>query len=235
MKIEDLKGLYIAHRGIHNDKIIENTIPAFSLALDKRVPIEFDIRILKDGNLVVYHDNNLKRLMGIDRDLASYQYDELKNLTFPNTNIHIPLLKDILDLVNGKVLLVIEIKESDVFSYEEYCEKIVSVLEGYSGDFVVKSFDVRIVKWFLKNTDYITGLLISDIKNSLYEFIKNYRVLRSIVGPHFLSVDYRLIEKRFIQKFRKKVPVLVWTIKDEITLKRLKDKADSFLIENFYF
>ena len=49
MVLEDLKGLYIAHRGIQNDDTIENTIPAFSFAISKKIPIEFDIHILKDG------------------------------------------------------------------------------------------------------------------------------------------------------------------------------------------
>lgn len=235
MEISDLKGLYIAHRGIHNDKVIENTISSFSLAIDKKVPIELDIHILKDENIVVYHDSNLKRLMGIDRKISSYTYDELKQLTFPNTDIHIPLFCDVLDLVNGKVLLVIEIKKSDIYSYKEYCKKIVSILENYKHDFVIKSFDIRIVNWFLKNTDYITGLLLADLKNSFYEFIKSYKMVRSILKPDFLSVDYRIVEKNIIQKFRKKKPVLVWTIKNEETLSLVKDKADSFLIENFYF
>lgn len=227
-----LKGLYIVHRGIHNDKIIENTIPAFSLALNKNLPIELDVRILKDGNLVVYHDSNLKRLIGIDRKLSSYTYQELKNLVFPNTKLHIPLFKDVLTLVNGKVLLIIEIKSNDIFLYQEYCRKITSILDEYTGDFVVKSFDIRIVNWFLNNTNYVTGLLLADLKNSLVEFFKNYKMIRSIFKPDFLSVDYHLIDKKIIQKFRKNKPVLVWTIKSMSVLNSVKDKADSFIIED---
>ena len=78
MVLEDLKGLYIAHRGIQNDDTIENTIPAFSLAISKKIPIEFDIHILKDGKLVVFHDDTLKRLMGIDKRIEDYTYEELK-------------------------------------------------------------------------------------------------------------------------------------------------------------
>lgn len=234
MDINKLKGLYIAHRGIHNKNVIENTVPSFSLALEKKMPIEFDIRVLKDGNLVVYHDNNLKRLMNIDKKLSDFTYEELKKLTFPNTNIHIPLFSDVLELVNGKVLLVIEVKKSDFLSYQEYCRKIVSVLDKYSGCFVIKSFDIRVVNWFLKNTSYVTGLLLSDLKNNVFDFFKSYRTF-SFMKLDFLSVDYRIIDNKMIQKFRKKKPVLVWTIRNINDLNNVKDKADSFLIEEIDF
>lgn len=235
MKINDLKGLYIAHRGIHNNKVIENTISSFSLALDKKIPIELDIRLLKDKNIVVFHDNNLKRLMKLDRKLSSYTYDELKKITFPNTNTHIPLFHDVLKFIKGKVLIIIEIKKNDIYSYKEYCKIIKSILETYKYDFVIKSFDIRIVYWFLKNTNYITGLLIIDLKSSLSGLLTKNKLTRSILNPHFLSVDYHIVEKKLIQDFRKKRPVLVWTIKDKETFNRVKDKADSYLIENFYF
>lgn len=235
MKLNDLKGLYIAHRGIQTNQTIENTLPAFSLALDKNVPIELDIHILKDGNLVVYHDDNLKRLMNINRNIDSYIYDELKQLTFPNTNTHIPLFKEVLDLVNKKEMIVIEIKRTNIMSYQEYCRKIVSILEKYSGDFVIKSFDVRIVHWFLHHTNYITGLLIANRKNSYYDFLMQRRILIACLKPNFISVNDSIVSSKMVQNFRKKNPVLVWTIRNMETLNKVSSKADSYLIEKFYF
>lgn len=235
MKLDDLKGLYIAHRGIHNDKIVENTLKAFYLAINYGVPIEFDINILKDGNIVVYHDKNLKRLMGVDRKLSSYSYDELKELFFPNSNSYIPLFSDALKQVDGKVLLVIEIKNTEICSYQKYCEKIVSILENYSGNVVIKSFDIRIVYWFLKNTNYITGLLMIKRKKSLYDFIINKGVTLSILKPDFISVDYHIVDSKLVRNFRQTKPVLVWTISNKQILKEVKDKADSFLVDNADF
>lgn len=235
MQLKDLKGLYIAHRGIQNDNVIENTIPAFSLALEKKVPIELDLHILKDGNIVVFHDHNLKRLFGIDREISSYHYEELKKLTFLNTKLHIPLFEEVLKLINGNVLLVIEIKLSKIMNYSKYCQRIVSILENYPYDFVVKSFDIRIVHWFLKHTSYITGLLIADRKGSIYDFLMQRKVIISRLNPNFLSVDYHILSNSVIQNFRKEKPVLVWTIRNQNTLNKVKNKADSYLIEKFYF
>lgn len=233
MKSNCLKYLYIAHRGIHNNKIIENTIPAFSLAVKNNIPIELDINILKDKKIVVYHDYSLKRLMGLDRELSSYNYDEIKKLTFPNTKIHIPLFSDVLKLVNGRVLLVIEIKNNKIYSYKEYCKKIVSILEDYPYDFIIKSFDIRIVYWFLKNTKYITGLLISSKKRLLYDILIRNKITLLILKPYFISVDYHIASNKLIQDFRKNKPVLVWTIKNRATLNKVKKYGDSFLIDDF--
>lgn len=235
MQLDDLKGLYIAHRGIQTKNTIENTVPAFSLALERRVPIELDLHILKDGTIVVFHDHNLKRLFGTDREISSYSYEELKELTFPNTRVHIPLFEDILRLVSGKVLLVIEIKETKIMRYSDYCKRIVSILNNYPYNFVVKSFDIRIVHWFLKHTSYITGLLIANRKGSFYDFLMQRRRIISWLRPDFLSVDYHIISDSVIQDFRKKKPILVWTIRDLDILNRVEEKADSYLIEKFYF
>lgn len=235
MEVNDLRGLYIAHRGIQNENTFENTIPAFSLAIDKKVPIELDLHVLKDGNIVVFHDDNLERLMGIDREISSYDYEELKKLTFPNTDIHIPLFQEVLDLVKGKVMIVIEIKRTKIISYQEYCKIVFSILKNYSGDFVVKSFDIRITNWFLKNTDYITGLLITKRKNSFYDWLMSRRITISLLKPDFISVNHIILSRKTVCEFRKTKPVLVWTIRDLDTLNNVKDKADSFLIEDFYF
>lgn len=234
MEEKDLKGLMIAHRGIHGNGIIENTIPAFSMAIKKNVPIELDIHILKDSNLVVYHDDNLNRLINIDRNISSYTYQELKELTFPNTDIHIPLFDDVLDMINGKVLLVVEIKKSNIINYRKYCEKIVSVLDKYSGDLVIKSFDYRIVKYFLKNTNYLTGLLISN-KSNFYDWCMRKNITISLVGPDFISVSSRLLDEKFINKNIGKLPILTWTIRSQKKLEKVKNKADSFLVEGFDF
>lgn len=235
MKLNDLYDLYIAHRGIQTSKTIENTIPAFALAISKKVPIELDIHILKDNNLVVYHDDSLDRLINIPNKIEDYTYKELENIVFPNTDIHIPLFMDVLKLVNGKVPIIIEIKRSTNKKYTKYCKEIVSVLKKYPYDFVIKSFDIRIVNWFLHNTDYLTGLLIAKREKSMYDLLMRNRLFLLALKPDFLSVDYHLLDFSSIKKFRLNKPVLTWTINNQNLLDKVKPKADSYLIEKFYF
>ncbi len=235
MKLDELRGLYIAHRGIQVNGIVENTISAFSLALEKKVPIELDIHVLKDGNIVVYHDDTLNRLMGIDQKISNYTYPELKKLPFPNTDSSIPLLKDVLQLIAGKVLLVIEIKKTTIYSYQEYCQKVVQLLETYSGKILIQSFDIRIVHWFLKHSHYLVGLLIADRKYSIYDFLMQRKSIISYLKPDFISVNYQLVSYRMVKYFRKEKPVFVWTIDCQEKLEKVKMFADSYFVGEFYF
>ena len=120
-------------------------------------------------------------------------------------------------------------------NYRDYCLKITEVLKKYSYSFVVKSFDVRIVNWFLHHTNYLTGLLIADREKSIYDRLMRSRFLLSTIKPHFLSVDYHLLDCRTIKEYRLHNPVMAWTIRSYEVLDRVKNKADSYLIEKFYF
>lgn len=234
MKINDLKSLYIAHRGIQSNDSIENTTQAFNLAIKKKVPIELDIHILRDKNLVVFHDDNLKRLFDIDKKIEDYNYDELSKLTF-NDNSKIPLFNDVLKLVSGQVLLVVEMKKSNIVRYSEYCMVVKKALEEYNYDIVIKSFDIRIVYWFLHNTEYLTGLLIANRNRSIYDYLMKNKLVLMCLKPDFISVDYHLLNDLTIRAYRKHNPVLTWTIRDSDTLNLVRESADSYLIDKFYF
>ena len=101
--------LLFAHRGVHNNiDIPENSIKAFKQALKNNLNIELDIQLTKDNVLVVFHDSNLKRMTNIDKDLNELTYNKIKKLKLLNTNQTIPTLKEVLNIINGKVILDIE-------------------------------------------------------------------------------------------------------------------------------
>ena len=101
-----------AHRGLFNPKlgIPENSMPAFSRAIEKGYGIELDVQVTKDNRIVVFHDYSLGRMCGIDIPLETKTYAELQELCLQNTRETIPLLSDVLKLVNGQVPLLVEIK-----------------------------------------------------------------------------------------------------------------------------
>ena len=72
------KNKIIAHRGIHDSYIVENTLLAFLKAVEKGYAIELDVRLLKDDVIVVYHDFNLQRLTGINKLIESCKQDYIK-------------------------------------------------------------------------------------------------------------------------------------------------------------
>lgn len=232
MNLEFLKENLIAHRGLHNNiDIPENSLKAFSLAIKNNYIIELDVHLLKDNTVIVFHDDNLKRMTGIDKKIIDFTYDGLKNINLLNTNYKIPKLDEVLKLVNGKVPIIIELKYDRKVGVLE--RQLVKLLDNYNGLFCIKSFNPFIVRWFKKNRkNYIRGLLVPYKTNNLKELILKKMYLKKICSPHFLSCNYKLYNDKKVMKYRKKIPVLFWTIKNKSNYLKYKNKCDNLICEN---
>ena len=224
----------IAHRGLHdgNDKVIENTIVAFKLACDKKYIIELDIHILKDNQVVVFHDNNLKRLTGIDKPISNTTYNEIKDLKLNNTNSFIPKLQEVLDFVDNRVPIIIEIKD-DVKGNR--LENLAEILDNYEGEFAIKSFDPFIVKWFKDNRpNIIRGQLAAGFKNDniFKRIVWKNMWLNCITKPHFVSYAVNDLSIKKARKIRKNKILLGWTIKTKEQKEKYINEYDNLICEN---
>ena len=122
------------HRGKHNSVVKENTLLAFQGAVDDRLNVEFDVRLTKDEKVVISHDDNLKRVFGGDALISEHTYEEVKQLS----NGGVPLLEELLKLVDGKIGLMVEIKSTKVGRLEEL---VYNILKDYKGKYTVVSFN----------------------------------------------------------------------------------------------
>lgn len=217
----------IAHRGIHNEAIPENSMKAFSLALKKNIPIEFDVHILKDKNIVVFHDDNLKRMTNKDKFIKECTYEEIKDLKLKNTDEKIPLLKDVLKLVDGKVLLDIELK-MDVTDHSLE-DGLIEILKDYNGEVILKSFDFRKVKYLKKHTNYKIGLLIKRMSGFKDFIIRNIN-FNILIKPDFLACNKNMLDCKSVKTFKK--DIYIWTIKNKDELKIYK--SDYYISENIF-
>lgn len=212
-------GKKIAHRGLWNDKNPENSIGAFKRCIDRNIPIELDVHILKDNTLVVMHDGDTGRMAGKNIVLKNAEYDDIKDLKLKNTEYKIPTFDEVLNLVAGKVLLDIEIKY-DVKNFR-ICRELCKYLDNYKGDFLVKSFSPVYLMWFrLFRPKYIRGLLVSRLSYDKFgdaiRYINFLVLLKFIVKPDFLCVNYKNLPNKKIDKIRKKgIPILLYTLKEK--------------------
>lgn len=228
-----LDGIMIAHRGLHNgEDIIENTIEAFSFSIERKIPIELDLHLLKDGNVVVFHDDTLKRIFGIDKCIKDYTYEELCQYKIPNTNTSIPLFKDVLEFVQGRVLLDIE------FKYDQKIGKLekvaCSLLDTYEGPFIVKSFHPLSVFWFrLHRNWYMRGQLAEDVRGKRkFGYLLTYMFFHFLTRPDFIAYKKDQACMKRVQKLRKRIPVLLYTIRSKEELKKYKSSGDGYICEN---
>lgn len=209
MKIPNNK---IAHRGMFdNIKIPENSMAAFKKALKYNYSIELDVQLTKDNVLVVFHDENLKRMTGIDKLIEDSNYEEIKDLKLLNTKEYIPTLDEVLKLIDNKVLLDIEVKGTK--KIKEITNILKDKLKEYN-NYVLKSFDPRIVRNLKKYINSEVGYLIDGKRKILYSnFIIKYS------KADFLSISKKLLKTKKFNKLKNKYQLLIWTIKDKNEIK----------------
>ena len=203
--------MIIAHRGVHNNKDIpENSLLAFNKAIDNNYAIEFDIEITKDDKLIIHHDDNLKRMTGVNKNVEELTYDEIRNLYLLDTFEKIPTLSDVLSLVNGKVLLDIEIKSTKKRS--KVIDLVLKELDNYNGNVLLKSFDPFIVRDLKKKTNkYKIGLLVMENSSNkkLNLLVKTGLIYK--INYDFLSISSKMLNNNFYNKYNNK-PIQVWRV-----------------------
>ena len=204
----------IAHRGVFdNEKIIENTIPAFKKAIDYNYPIEFDVQLTTDNKLVVFHDSTLERLSNKKGIIQEMDSSELTRIKLCNTNSTMPLLKDVLELNNDKVFMDIEIKPTKRMKETVYY--LMKELEKYN-NYVIISFDPRIIRFIKKGYPTVeTGLLLqSKYDNIFHKWILHTRFILKYSKCNFVSISKKVFKNKSMMKHLKKYPIYLWTIKD---------------------
>lgn len=219
----------IMHRGFFdNDRIVENTIKAFKKANSNHHPYELDVRLTKDEKVVVFHDDSLKRLGSSNKKISSLTYDELKEEKLLGID-SIPLFEDVLKLDN-KYGIMIEIKNDD--DNMLLVDKVLDLLKEYKGKYCIISFNKNTLKYIRsKNKDIILGLLIGFRKEKPLERLSNKMFIKTF-KPDFLSVNKRDIDYKYIKKYKKNNPVLIWTIKNREDFNKYKNKGTNLVLEN---
>lgn len=227
----------IAHRGFHNGRDIpENSLPAFEKAIAKNYCIELDLQYLGDGSVIVFHDDNLKRMTESNKKIENCSLADIKDLKLGGSNERIPLFSEALKLINGKVPILIEIKnEKNVGQFES---AILRILNDYNGIFAVQSFNPFSVKWFKNNApDVLRGQISYSFHdedfNPLKKFILKKMYLNWLSKPDFIAYDIKDLPNSRVTKIRNiGLPVLSWTVDNEEYLKWAKKYSDNIIFEN---
>lgn len=221
---------YIAHRGFHNEKNPENSIGAFKKAINSGYIIELDVHMLSDNTVVVFHDDSLYRMTHVKTKIKDYSYEELKKIKLLDSKYSIPTLSEVLNLVDGKVPLIIELKYDLKVGLLE--NEVVKLLDNYKGEFCVKSFSPLSVYWFRKHRpNYIRGLLIGYSNKTFKQKFFHSRFVCWLCKPDFISCNY-MISNKMINRFKRKRKVIAWTIRNDLNFLRYKSKFDNLIFEN---
>ena len=185
---------FIAHRGLHDaaNGVPENSLFSFQRAIENKLPIEIDIHLTKDDQVVVFHDDNAERMCGDPRKIEEMTLDEIKELKLLNTGENIPTLRECLDLVRGKVFLLIEFKVCGN-NAEKLCEKANDLLREYNGKYLIQSFYPQVLYWYRKNQKKVCrGQLSAKFENgSLSKKLLGLQLFNFIGRPDFISFKHK--------------------------------------------
>ena len=196
-----------AHRGLHGPGVPENSIAAFEAAIAAGAGIECDLRLSADGVPIVFHDRDAVRMCGDPRVCSASSWSDLSQLRLAESDGRIPSLKQMLELVGGKVPLLLELK--DERNAPRFAAAVVAELRDYDGPVGVMSFAAGVGRWLADHAPAVRrGLVLSGRDSTLRRW---HKMRRS--APQFLAVKVTELAQPWVNRARETVPVYSWTVR----------------------
>ena len=224
-----------AHRGLHGEGIPENTLAAFSSAIDEGYGIELDVRLTSDKVPVIFHDPTLSRMLGVDKKVCELTFEELKTYTFPETEEKIPSFEEALKFIAERAPLLIELKGEDTAT--SVCEAVANLLDGYSGVFAIQSFNPLHLKWMKTHRpQFIRGQLATnkyEKQNPILAFALRHMLLNCLSRPDFASYDHEAYTLALDIFGLFSAPRFAWTLKDAEDEEKSSKRFEAVIFEDY--
>lgn len=224
--------LVIGHRGA-SGYAPENTMVSFKKALEMGADmIELDVHRTLDGELVIMHDDDTKRITGFEGSIALMTAARIAELDAGAwfgkefAGERVPTLEQVLEWANGKIKVNIEIKSAGC---EEKTVELINKF-GMKDSILVTSFNFDYIKKIKELDPGIrTGALVDDLSGpeEIDEIIKT-------CAPDALNPRYLFVDKSIVRAAHEKgLTVNPYTVNDPISMKRLIDAGVDGIITNY--
>lgn len=243
-RLKPFEARKIAHRGLfdNNTGYPENSLPAFKRAIEYGFGIELDVRLTKDGIPIIFHDADLNRVCNINKKVEDLTYKEIKTCTLFDSKEHIPQLSHALQMIDGKVPLIIEIKAE--YDVAEISRKTMNLLYRYPGQYCIESFSPLVLSWFEKHEpNVLRGQLSMDFfkeeanieKPFIVKFAAKNLLTNFISHPDFISYELAgansipmILERKLFE-----VKTAAWGVHSEDDLKFADQYFDIIIFDGF--
>jgi glycerophosphoryl diester phosphodiesterase len=230
-----------AHRGLHDKEntLPENSLAAFRDAVKEGYGIELDINLTTDDQVVVFHDDDLKRMCGVDKRVADCSWEELQGYRLNGTEQRIPLFSEVLSLVDGRVPLIVELKNTT--RNAALCAEGAALLDAYGGPYCIESFHPGIVTWFKKHRpEVVRGQLAAGIrqygKQVWWQKLLLSSMLTNVASrPHFAAFRHEDAHGRLRLKLYRMAggKLVAWTVRDTDDIAWCERFFDVIIFEYF--
>ena len=164
---------YIAHRGIYNKNVSDNSYKALydGLLSYKYIGIETDVRVTKDNVFILYHD-------------ALYKGKLVKNLFYKDM-VNVSKLEDILKINTDKIILL-EIKDFDID-----VKKFIKLINKYNKNIMIMSFDANVIKKIKKITNKYKLGVLNYVLNSDSDYNFDFICLLDIIATDYVIESFK--------------------------------------------
>ncbi|WP_423068063.1 glycerophosphodiester phosphodiesterase family protein [Devosia sp. CN2-171] len=238
----------IAHRGLHDRGrgIIENTASAFAAAIEKGYAIECDVQLSRDGIPMIFHDDDLDRLTGVEgpvnartmAELASYKLIDSSTGDTPQR------FTEFLAQIAGRTLLQIELKQQpNQAATEVLAQTVMDALKGYSGPVTIESFDPKLlIEVRKRGATMPLGIVTYGYDEPEWDqhlaggtkFALRHLLHYPASRFEFISCRDQSLHLPAVRFFRALgLPVTAWTIKTPVAAMAVIGKADQIVFEGF--
>ena len=219
-----------AHRGFHSKpEIPENSLPAFRRAAERGWGAEFDVHLLSDGTLAIFHDSELERCTGVKGNIEALDFEKMRKLRLEGTDEVIPTFDEVLDIFEhsdnrhgNPCPLIIELKP--VGNIQALVRAVCDRLDSYKGDFCIECFDPRaLIALKQYRPEIVRGqlaqdFLIHDVGLPWYQ----RRMLANlwwdkITKPDFVAYQFSDRKNRALRREtdKKGIQEVSWTIRSK--------------------
>lgn len=227
-----------AHRGLHGEGVPENSLAAFARAVDAGCGIELDVRLSRDGEVMVFHDDTLTRMTGCGKKVKELTASELQALSLAGTEQTVPTFAEVLELVGGHVPLLIELKGETLDA--SLCKKVALLLSDYDGTYCIESFNpwlLRKMRAYLPDVRY--GQLYTNVCRDKNRLTPVHALLTCMAFNVLSRPDFIAYNKQDRDAFPVKLATrfyrasrFVWTVRGKDELKNAHEQGECAIFEH---
>ena len=230
----------VAHRGLWSpDGPPENSLGAFQAACAAGYGIELDVQLSADGEVMVFHDDDLQRMTGVAGKIGDRTAADLAELRLAGSDEAIPTLMETLTLVGHRAMVHVELKTpyGRVGPLEQ---RVHEILIDHSGPVCVIGFNPYSHAWFaerfpgvlrgLDSYSYKKAPQMTEAQRASFANLEHV----SIARPHFLALGLDMLPSPKAQAYRDQgMPVVAWTVRRPDQWEAVKDSCDNLIFEGF--
>lgn len=222
-----------AHRGLHSPGVPENSLAAAEAAIAAGMGVECDIQRSFDDVPMVFHDWELERLTGKNGETDREFADDLEDLRLLGTDQSPFRFSRLLDLVDGQVPVLVELKSFPDYLVEESVAAVLAELTTYSGPHAVMSFDPRVAAMVRKDSPQtICGLVMREDDHGYTQTRAQRSAAFDEAQPDFLAYHIAALPNPWVAELREKgLPILTWTVNSPETRARALQHTDALVSE----